>query len=162
MKKLVLAAIVGITAFLSSSAQAQTVSTTFNVNINLTTACTLTAVAPVDFAYTSFQVAAATATGGTFSVSCTNGRPYTLGLQAGNGAAVPPGAASLNITDDAVNLAYTLNLSAAGATGTGVAQPFSVTGTMAGGQSGTCVAGGVCNNIATGSTNYIQTLIVNF
>ncbi|MBL8524275.1 MAG: spore coat protein U domain-containing protein [Betaproteobacteria bacterium] len=159
MKKILLAGFVALAGFLSSNAQAQSTSGTFNVNITLTSACTLTAIADVDFAYTSFQAAAATATGGGFSVSCTNSRPYTFGLQAGNGAATPPGAATINVTDSAVNLTYDLALSAAGGTGTGAAQAYSVTGNMAAGQSGTC-ATATCTNAA--ATNRVHTLIVNF
>ncbi len=159
MKKILLAGLVAVVGFLSSTAQAQSTSGTFNVNITLTSACTLTAIADVDFAYTSFQAGAATATGGGFSVSCTNSRPYTFGLQAGNGAATPPGAATINVTDSVVNLAYQLGLSAAGGTGTGVAQAYNVTGTMAAAQAGTC-AGATCTN--AGATNRVHTLIVNF
>jgi hypothetical protein len=43
------------------------------------------------------------------------------------------------VTDDAVNLAYTLGLSATTGTGSGVDQAYSVTGTMALGQAGTCL-----------------------
>ena len=159
MKKLLLAVIISLTSLLSSTAQAQSTSGTFNVNITLTSACTLTAIADVNFAYTSFQVAAQAATGGGFSVSCTNLRPYTFGLQAGSGAAVPPGAATIAVTDVALNLAYSLGLSAAGGTGSGVAQGYNITGTMAGAQAGTC-AGATCTNAL--SANRVQTLIVNF
>ena len=159
MKKLLLAAIVGLTSLLSSTAQAQSTSGTFNVNITLTSACTLSAITAVNFAYTSFQVGASAATGGGFTVSCTNSHPYTFGLEAGSGAAVPPGTATIGVTDAALNLAYTLGLSAAGGTGSGVAQGYNITGTMAGSQAGTCV-GATCTNAASG--NKVQTLIVNF
>ena len=131
----------------------------FNVTINLTSACTLTAPTDVVFAYTSLQAGASAATGGGFSVSCTSTLPYTLGLQSGNGAATPPGAATIAVTDNAVNLNYSLGLSAAGATGNGLAQAFSVTGTMAGSQAGTCAAAS-CTNAA--ATNKTHTLIVNY
>lgn len=159
MKKLLLVAAMGLTGILSSTAQAASTSGTFNVNITLTSSCTLAAITAVDFAYTSFQGGAATATGGGFNVSCTTNLPYTFGLQAGNGAPTPPGAATINVTDNAVNLAYTLALSAAGGTGSGAAQAFSVTGTMAGAQSGTC-ATATCTNAA--ATNRVHTLIVNY
>ena len=158
MKKILLAAIVGLTGLLSSTAQAQSATANFNVLINLTSACTLTAITDVAFTYTSFQTLAQPATGGAFNVSCTNLRPYTFGLVAGPGGAAP-GAATINVTDAALNLAYTLGTSAAGGTGNGAAQGYSVTGTMAGGQSGTC-ATATCNN--TGSANRVQTLVVNF
>ena len=61
----------------------------------------------VVFNYTSFQTAAATSTGGGFNVRCTNSLPYTLALN------------NSGVTDDAVNLAYTLSLSAASGTGNG-------------------------------------------
>jgi len=146
-------------ALTAGNAQAGNTSGTFTVNVTLTSACTLSAVTAVDFAYTSLQAAVANATGGGFSVSCTNTLPYTFGLQAGNGAATPPGAATIAVTDNAVNLNYSLGLSAAGATGNGAAQAFSVTGTMAGSQAGTCAAASCTNGAATNKTH---TLIVNY
>ena len=146
-------------ALTAGNAQAGNTSGTFTVNVTLTSACTLSAVTAVDFAYTSLQAAVANATGGGFSVSCTNTLPYTFGLQAGNGAATPPGAATIAVTDNAVNLNYSLGLSAAGATGNGAAQAFSVTGTMAGSQAGTCATAS-CTNAA--ATNKTHTLIVNY
>jgi hypothetical protein len=92
-------------------------------------------------------------------VSCTTSLPYTFGLQSGNGAATPPGAATIAVTDNAVNLSYSLGLSAAGGTGNGAAQPFNVTGSMAASQSGTCAVAS-CTNAA--ATNKTHTLIVNY
>jgi spore coat protein U-like protein len=141
-------------------AAAQSTSGTFDVNITLTAGCSLSAITAVDFAYTSFQGAVANGTNGGFSVSCTNNLPYTFGLQVGGGAATPPGAATIGpINDDAVNLAYSLALSAAGGVGNGGAQNYSITGTMAAGQAGTCAAS-PCNNGA--ATNNTHTLIVNY
>jgi hypothetical protein len=63
------------------------------------------------------------------------------------------------VTDDAVNLAYSLGLSATTGTGTGVDQAYTVTGTMALGQSGNCAAlGGACVN--TAATNKNRTIYV--
>lgn len=143
----------------SGAAQAQSTSGQFNVNITLTSTCTLSAISDLAFSYTSFQGAAAAATGGGYTVSCTNSLPYTFGLQAGTGAATPPGAATLAVTDNAVNLSYQLGLSAAGGSGNGAAQAYSVTGTMAAGQAGTC-ASASCSNAA--ATNKRHTLIVNY
>lgn len=158
MKKL--AAIILAAGILGSgAAQAQSTSGQFNVNVTLTSSCTLSAINDLAFSYTSFQAGAATATGGGYSVSCTNSLPYTFGLQAGSGAATPPGAATIAVTDNAVNLAYQLGLSAAGGTGNGAAQAYSVTGTMAGSQAGTC-ASASCSNAA--ATNKRHTLIVNY
>ena len=159
MKKLMLAALLSGAAITAWVAQAASTSGTFNVNITLTSNCTLSAITAVDFTYTSFQGGAATATGGGYTVSCTNTLPYTFGLQTGSGAASPPGAATITVTDNAVNLQYTLGTNAAGGTGNGAAQAHSVTGTMASGQSGTCATAS-CTNAA--ATNKTQTLIVNF
>lgn len=159
MKKILAAAVLASGLATGGGAQAQSTSSQFNVNITLTSACTLSAISDVAFAYTSFQAAAASGTGGGFSVSCTNSLPYTFGLQAGTGAATPPGAASISVTDNAVDLSYQLALSAAGGTGNGAAQSYSVTGTMAGGQAGTCATAS-CSNAA--ATNKRHTLIVNY
>ncbi|HKW39528.1 MAG TPA: spore coat protein U domain-containing protein [Burkholderiales bacterium] len=164
VRKLAVAvAALGAVALGAGVAEAANTSGTFNVNITLTSACQLGAVTPVAFAYTSGQAAVSNATGGGFSVSCTNTLPYTFGLQAGNGAATPPGTATINVTDNGVNLAYQLNLSAAGGTGNGASQAYSVGGTMAGAQAGTCALASCTNTAgATASTNNVQTLIVNY
>ncbi len=146
-------------ALAAGNAQAGNTSGTFNVNVTLTSACTLSAVTNLAFTYTSLQGGVSNAAGGGFSVSCTTSLPYTFGLQAGNGAATPPGAATLLVTDNAVNLDYTLGLSAAGGTGNGLAQNYSVTGAMAASQAGTCAAAS-CTNAA--ATNKTHTLIVNY
>jgi spore coat protein U-like protein len=160
MKRVILAAVVSAAALVAPAAQAQSTSGTFNVNITLTAACTLTAgPADLSFNYTSLQGGAAAAAGGAFSVSCSNGLPYTFGLQAGTGAPTPPGAATINVTDAALNLDYTLGTSAAGGTGSGAAQNYSVTGTMGASQAGNCAVS-PCNN--AGSANRIHTLIVNY
>ena len=141
-------------------AAAQTASGQFDVNITLTAACTLSAIADVDFTYTSFQGGVSNAANGGFTVSCTNNLPYTFGLQSGTGAATPPGAATIGpINDDAVNLSYSLALSAAGGSGNGAAQAYSITGTMAGNQAGTCAVSPCTNGAAT---NNRHTLIVNY
>ena len=158
MKKILTATAVAA-ALAAGNAQAGNTSGAFNVNVTLTSACTLSAVTAVDFAYTSLQAALQNATGGGFSVSCTNTLPYTFGLWAGTTGVTAPGAATINVTDNSVNLNYTLGLSAAGGTGNGAAQAFSVTGTMAGSQAGTCAAAS-CTNAA--ATNKTHTLIVNY
>lgn len=142
----------------TGAAQAASTSGTFQVNISLTSACNVSTINNVAFAYTSFG-STATATGGGFTMTCTNALPYTFGLQTGSGAATPPGAATLSVTDDAVNLAYMLSTSATGGTGSGATQTFGVTGSMAAGQAGTCGAAS-CTNAA--ATNRIHTLIVNW
>jgi spore coat protein U-like protein len=148
-------------ALAAGNAQSANTSGTFTVNVTLTSACTVSsAVTNLAFAYTSFG-ALANATGGAFSVSCTNTLPYTFGLQSGNGAVSPPGAATIAVLDDALNLNYSLALSAAGGLGNGLAQSYSVTGTMAAGQAGTCATSpATCSNAA--ATNKIHTLIINY
>lgn len=158
MKRIIAATAVAA-ALAAGNAQAGSTSGTFNVNVTLTSSCTLGAVTDLAFAYTSLQAGASTATGGGFSVSCTTSLPYTFGLQSGAGPATPPGGATISVTDDAVNLSYSLGLSAAGGTGSGVAQAYSVTGSMAGAQAGTCAVAS-CTNAA--ATNKTHTLIVNY
>lgn len=116
--------------------QAATATAGFNVTASLTSKCEVTA-APTDvaFTYTSFQTTAATATGGAFSVRCTTSLPYTFSVTAASGTVI--------------GLAYTLGLSAAGGTGNGLtAASFSVTGSMASGQSGTCATTAACTGTA--------------
>ena len=163
IKKLAVAvAALGAVAVGSGVAQAANTSGSFNVNITLTSSCVLGTISAVTFAYTTQQVAASNAGGGGFNVTCTNTLPYTFGLSAGT-PGTAPGTSTLNVTDNGVNLAYQLNLSAAGGTGNGNAQSFTIGGTMAGGQSGTCAAGSCTNTAgATTSTNNVQTLFVTY
>ena len=158
MKRIIAATAVAA-ALAAGNAQAGSTSGQFNVNVTLTSACTVSAVTDLAFAYTSLQAGAASATGGGFSVACTSSLPYTFGLQSGAGAATPPGAATISVTDNAVNLGYSLGLSAAGGTGSGASQAYSVTGSMAGSQAGTCAAAS-CTN--AGATNKTHTLILNY
>jgi hypothetical protein len=146
MKKLILVALLGLAGF-SSVANAGTAAGNFNVNITLTSVCQLTGPADLNFLYTSFQAAASSATGGAFSVRCTNNLPYTMALD------------QTTVTDDAVSLAYSLGLSAAGGTGSGAAQPYSVTGNMASGQAGNCATAS-CTNAA--ATNKQRTLTISY
>jgi spore coat protein U-like protein len=158
MKKLLIAAAISAAGLQIAGSQAASTDSTFDVTINLTSACNIGAIAAVDFAYTSFQGGAQASTGGTFNLTCTNTLPYTFGLQAGAGAAVPPGAATINVTDAAVNLAYVLT-SPTNGTANGAAQAKTITGSMAAAQGGNC-ASATCSNAASG--NRTQTLIVNF
>jgi len=121
-----------------------TVSTgAFNVNVTSITNCALAVPAALAFNYTSFQATAATPSAN-FTVNCTTGTPYTIVLD-NTGP----------ITDDAVNLTYSLGLSATAGTGTGVNQIYQVLGNMAAGQSGTCAASPCTNAAATNRTRSI-------
>jgi spore coat protein U-like protein len=155
MKKLIIAAALGVAGLQIAGSQAANVSNTFDVTINLTSACTIGAVAPVTFTYISLGGAVVSG-GGTFDVTCTNTLPYTTGLVAG--AAAGPGAATLNVTDGATNLAYVLT-APAGGPGTGLVQGKTITGTMAAGQAGTCALA-TCDN--TASLNKQQTVYITF
>ena len=160
MKRVILWAVVSAAAVLVvPQAHAQTASGTFNVNITLTSVCTLSAIGDVNFTYTSLQAGVSNATGGAYTVSCTNSLPYTFGLQAGTGALTPPFSPTISVSDNFVNLSYQLGTSAAGGTGNGAAQPYSITGTMAAGQGGTCGAAS-CNNGS--ATNRTHTLVVQY
>jgi spore coat protein U-like protein len=161
MKRLILAAAVSVAALVAPAAQAQTfTSGQFTVAITLNSTCALSAVTDVSFTYTSNQGVAANSAGGNFNVTCTNNLPYTFYLQAGTAAPVPPfSVTTINVTDALLNLNYDLQLSAAGGSGNGGAQPYSVTGTIGPGQPGTC-GGATCTNALSG--NRIHTLIVDF
>lgn len=115
---------IGVTA----PVHAATATSSFNVTANLTSKCEITvAPAPVVFTYTSFETAAVAATGGGFTMRCTNLLPYTLSV---------PGGGTL------IGLVYTLGTSAAGGTGAGLTTAsHSITGSMAANQSGDCAAG---------------------
>ncbi len=152
MKKLILVIALGFSAILSAPAMAANDSATVNVTINLTSKCVIGTVADVAFAYTSFQATAATATGGTFNMKCTNTMPYKIGF-----TNAPTPATTETTTDAAVALQYTLGLSATTGTGTGVDQAYTVTGTMAAAQAGTCLTASCAN---TGSGNKQRTIFV--
>src|SRR3954447_11257919 len=137
MKKL-MASLLVAGAFGVVPGEAANTSGQFNVNVTLNSTCSLSAVTAIDFTYTSFQGGVANGSNGGFTVTCTNSLPYTFGLQTGTGAATPPGAATITVTDNAVNLQYTLGTSAVGGAGSGLAQAYNVSGTMAASQGGTC------------------------
>ena len=121
--------------------------TAFGVSVITVNSCQINVPpGPVTFNYTSFQGAPAVASN-SFGVRCTTALFYTMSLDAAN------------VLDNAVNLNYTLAVSAPSATGTGVTQTFAVNGTMAAGQSGLC-GGGVCTNAA--ATNKTRTLTITY
>jgi spore coat protein U-like protein len=159
MKRIIAATAVAA-ALAAGNTQAGQTSGQFNVNITLNSVCTLSAVTDLAFTYTSLQAGPSGATGGGFSVSCTTSLPYTFALQAGTGAPAAPFVTTISVTDAIVNLNYSLGLSATSGTGNGLAQPYSVTGTMAGNQAGTCNTAS-CPNTGAGANNR-HTLIVNY
>lgn len=86
--------------------------------------------APISVNYTAFSAAAVPGSS-SFAVTCTSGTPYTMALDVTR-SVIPT-----------VNLAYSLNLSGAGGTGTAVPQPYSVNVSIDAGQAGSC-ASAVC------------------
>lgn len=154
MKRIVLAAAFAASALAAviPAHAATTLTPQFDVAINLTTGCVITA-APgaVSFTYT-FNSGSAVGldSNGSYAVKCTKNLTYTMVLDAAG-----------SYTDNATDLAYTLSLSAAGGTGSGAAQPYTITGSMAAGQSGTC-SGSVASCDNSGSTNKTRTLTVTY
>jgi hypothetical protein len=145
MKKIVLASALGLAALVSSmSAQAVDVTGNFNVRVNLTPVCQLTTntngtstgTTDLIFNYTSFG--AAQAPSSSFIVKCTTNLIYTLALD-GTG---------FGGSTTALGLAYSLALAApaGGGTGTGANQTYTINGTMAAGQAGTCATTAGCTN----------------
>jgi hypothetical protein len=152
MKKLALSSIAAAAMLASAIPSAQAVTATsgnFNVNITLSPSCSVTTPAAINLTYTSFQGTTSTGSSG-FSVTCTNSLTYTPTV---SGAAT---------TDNAVNLAYTLGLTApvGGGTGTGAAQAYTVDATIALGQSGTCNSLTSCTNAA--ATNQVHTVTITY
>ena len=107
---------------------------TFGVSIITIANCTLsTPPGAINLAYTSFQAGTASAST-SFGVNCTTDVPYTMSLDATSGTLV--------------GLNYALSLSQSASTGTGAGQTFSINGSIAGGQAGTCATGS-CSASAT-------------
>jgi len=114
---------------------------TFPVAIVTPASCTIsTAPGAVAFTYSAFQASAANAST-TFQVTCTNLLPYTMALDA--------------TTAVIAGLQYSLSLSGAGATGTGAAQNYTITGTMPADQAGTCVT-------SSCATTQVRTLTISY
>jgi len=79
----------------------------------------------VVFNYVGFGAAANAST--SFGVTCSTYLPYTMALDATSGTIL--------------GLAYTIGLSAPSGTGNGAEQTYTISGTIAAGQSGTCATG---------------------
>lgn len=125
-------------AFVSAlpTAQAVDVTSNFNVTVALTAVCRIsTAPGAVAFTYAAFGAAANAST--PYAVECTNGLGYTMALD------TPVGGETVG------GLNYSLSLSAAGGTGSGAPQPYTVNGTMAGGQAGDTTASATQGRVLT-------------
>jgi spore coat protein U-like protein len=118
-----------------SSTGAILAATSFGVSASIQHSCYFSSSpTPLVINYTSFTGTAATGTSN-FQLSCTYNTPYTLTIG-------PPSTGTL------LGVNYSLAMSAPSGTGTGGGQNFSVNGTAAAGQSGTC-AGATCSNSQT-------------
>ena len=124
MKKLALVAALLAANVFTLPAHALTATGAFDVTVNLYPKCEFTT-APTALAlnYVSFQTTVSSNTMA-YGVRCTTSLPYAMSITAATGTLV--------------GINYTLATSAATSTGTGAAQPFSVTGSIAANQSGTC------------------------
>jgi spore coat protein U-like protein len=123
-----------------SSGGARNYTGTFPVAIHRGASCSISnAPGSVALNYTSFGPPANANT--TFGATCTNQLPYTMSLDTTSGTLL--------------GLNYSLALSAASATGTGVEQTYTITGTMAAGQVGTCAT-------TTCSASQPHTLTINY
>jgi len=143
----------------AGTSQAVTAFGTFDVNITLTSVCTMSAITPVSFTYTS-GTGAGPVTQGTYSITCTSGLPFNVALQAGTGGAYPGVSASINVTDGPTQIQYTLNTTGPtanlGGTGTGLVQNYVIDAVVPASQWG--CAGGACAQ----PVNNTHTLWVNY
>lgn len=147
MKRIVLASALAASVLAATlPAHSAPLTPTFDVNIGLTTGCVIaTAPGAVSFTYLFNQGSAqGLDADGSIGVRCSKNLGYTLTLDGGG-----------SYTDDATDLSYTLSLSAASATGSGVAQSYTITGNMPANQSGTCAAASCTNATATNKTRTI-------
>lgn len=113
----------------------------FTVAVVTNPTCTLSSPpGSVNFSYTSFQAAVASAAT-SFGVTCTTSLPYTMSLDATSGTLL--------------GMAYSLSLSQSAGTGTGAPQSYAISGTMAAGQAGTC-ATAVC------TASDVRTLTISY
>jgi hypothetical protein len=136
MKKILLPLATALAVLGAANASATSNNTPFNVKVDLTSSCSVVgAITDVQFTYTSFQAGPAASTGGNFSVKCTSGLGYSFAFNPNGNGTMPT-----------VGLTYTLTAPASG-TGNGANQALQITGSMAGGQGGTCsTAGGLCSD----------------
>jgi spore coat protein U-like protein len=115
--------------------------TSMDIHISLPKACHFSSAPSIDVSYVAFSKTPVTGTG-SFSITCTNGTPYTVTLSPAR-SVVPT-----------VDLAYGLSLTTPGTTtltGSALAQTYTVNISVDAGQPGTCSVA-VCNGIDTAPT----------
>jgi spore coat protein U-like protein len=162
MKRLLLSAATATAVAMAFPAAAATTNNDFNVSVSLTSACQAlnSGTQTVDFGtYAAFQVAAKTSSSVNLTFQCTRGfAPTSVAFDAVNGTAAGVGVLQ--------GLQYTLTAGAPGtaagtaasvtSTGTGDTVTYAVSGSMPGGQAGTCVTA------SCGPTSHVRTLIVTY
>lgn len=148
LSKIAAVAMFGFAALTSSVASAGSNSGSFNVNINLTATCTLAAMTGPTLAYTSFQTTNASGTVAA-GATCTTNLPYSFSLDA------------TTVTDTDTGIQYSITGVPSGPqTGSGTAQPFTMTVTAQNGQAGSCNTGSCTNTVL--NTNNVRTLTVSW
>jgi hypothetical protein len=162
MKRVLTAAAVAAAFAMVPAAQAATTNNNFNVSTTLTSQCAATnsGTTIVDFGtYVAFQVGVQPSTSVNLTFQCTRGfAPTSVAFDIVNGTAAGVGVLA--------GLQYTLTAGAPGTlagiaattatTGTGDVVTYAVSGTMPGGQAGTCATA------SCGPTSILRTLIVTF
>ena len=107
---------------------------TFPVSIVTPSSCSVAAnLGNLTFNYSSFQAAAASPSLA-FTTNCTSLLPYSMALDATTGTSL--------------GLNYSLGLSASSGVGNGAAQSYTIDGSMAAGQAGTCATGSCTSSTA--------------
>jgi spore coat protein U-like protein len=134
---------VAITMRLNNATGTVITTATLNVHISIPRSCRFsTPPSAIDINYPAFSTTPLTATSN-FAITCTLTTTYTIALDQTR-SVVPT-----------VNLAYSLSLAATGATGTAVAQPYTVNISVDAGQAGSC-------NASTCSGTDTRTLTVTY
>ncbi len=126
-------------AMLGSQVQAAPATASMSVNLSLTSSCTVVAPSAVVFAYTAGGPAQLATGGSGGTVTCTEGLPFTMFLDHGNGnTETPATTASVYYLDGSYSLGYTLTLTPASSPATGAAQNYGLGGSMPAGQWSRC------------------------
>ncbi|HZZ94809.1 MAG TPA: spore coat protein U domain-containing protein [Usitatibacter sp.] len=112
-----------VTMTMTYGAPQSTASTAASVIISTPPTCSMTS-APGNVVFNYVSLGGAVNASTTYGVTCTLALPYTMALDATSGTIV--------------GLNYTLALGTPASTGTGAQQTFSINGTIAAGQAGTC------------------------
>lgn len=153
-------------AFLPFPVFAGTASSNFQVTLTITGACSLTA-NPLDFGVNNGAIASSINATTTLVANCTNGTPYSIGLNNGTGSGATASVRKMTNSADNSTVNYSLytdtgrtavwnnsctslpgtSTSCSNGTGTGTNQTINVYGQVPGGQ----------NNVTIGS--YVDTVV---